>query len=318
MIIERPELSHQPEISIVILNWNSSNHVLKCIESIFQWKYEISKLKIFIIDNGSKSQDLKELKEIEKDVILKKYSIKIISHVNHPGVTSAFNSSIEYQALDSKYFLRLDNDVTYDHKSIFSMISYMEKNEKVGVIGPKIFHEENKRKINSVAIKLNKWTGKAKLQDTTDIIDCDTLLGATMLFRSESLMDMGRVFDPNLFLFAEEVECCFKLSKLGWKIQYYPFATAYHEAGTSTNKHSNLSLFLNWKNHVSVYNKIFPKYTFILRNLLVMISAISQSIKHKNLFPIAGFIYGFIGIKLTQEWWNKVIENKDFEFPKIF
>jgi len=65
-------------------------------------------------------------------------------------------------------------------------------------------------------------------------------MGAFMLLKKENFLKAGG-FDPDFFLYSEELELCNRFLKLGKKMCYYPDVYAIHKhQGSSTNKNNNL------------------------------------------------------------------------------
>ncbi len=54
----------QPRVSIVILNWNGWKDTIECLESLFRIEYD--NYDVIIVDNASKDDSLKKLKEYAK------------------------------------------------------------------------------------------------------------------------------------------------------------------------------------------------------------------------------------------------------------
>jgi len=64
----------------------------------------------------------------------------------------------------------------------------------------------------------------------------DWVTGACFLVRSEAFRSVGG-FDPSYFLYAEEVDLCWRLKAAGWDVLYEPSARATHVGARSTSAH---------------------------------------------------------------------------------
>jgi GT2 family glycosyltransferase len=59
------------------------------------------------------------------------------------------------------------------------------------------------------------------------------LKGAVLLVRREAWIAVGG-FDPDFFLFAEEIDLCLRIREAGWSVEYVPDASFVHVLGGST------------------------------------------------------------------------------------
>jgi GT2 family glycosyltransferase len=62
------------------------------------------------------------------------------------------------------------------------------------------------------------------------------VLGAALAIRREAFIDAGG-FDEGYFLYAEEVDLCYRLRTAGWEVHYAPVATVLHVGGASTSQY---------------------------------------------------------------------------------
>jgi GT2 family glycosyltransferase len=60
------------------------------------------------------------------------------------------------------------------------------------------------------------------------------VLGAALALRREAFDAVGG-FDPGFFLYAEEVDLCYRLRQAGWEVHFTPEATVMHVGGASTS-----------------------------------------------------------------------------------
>lgn len=56
-----------PNVSIIILNWNGWQDTVECLESLYQITYP--NYDVIVIDNGSKDESIKKIKEWAKGKI---------------------------------------------------------------------------------------------------------------------------------------------------------------------------------------------------------------------------------------------------------
>ena len=67
-------------------------------------------------------------------------------------------------------------------------------------------------------------------------LDVDWVSGACFLVRRDAFEQVGG-FDESYFMYAEEVDLCWRLGRAGWKVTYAPTAEVTHLQGRSTDRH---------------------------------------------------------------------------------
>lgn len=168
-----------PQVCIIILNWNNWRDTVKCLESVFQIEYP--EYGVIIVDNGSEDDSIYEIKRYyQGDVNTKhndyKKSLKlieieekdlktvsptisdfnqyksspldeklvIIKNSRNYGFTKGNNIGIEFvfQKFDSDYILLLNNDTIVDKYFLNELVLVGESAGDIGFIGPKIYFYE--------------------------------------------------------------------------------------------------------------------------------------------------------------------------------
>ena len=64
----------------------------------------------------------------------------------------------------------------------------------------------------------------------------DWVSGACFLVRREAFEEVGG-FDESYFMYAEDVDLCWRLGRAGWRVAYAPSAEVTHLQGRSTDRH---------------------------------------------------------------------------------
>ena len=63
------------------------------------------------------------------------------------------------------------------------------------------------------------------------------LCGALLFCRNKALQTLGKeVFDPDFFLYKEDIELSIRMRKAGWKLLYHPTLTAFHCRGWQNDR----------------------------------------------------------------------------------
>ncbi|MBV6419261.1 MAG: hypothetical protein DAHOPDDO_00477 [Ignavibacteriaceae bacterium] len=305
-----------PRISVVITNWNLSDKTISALNSIQNYFYPKDLIEIIVIDNNSSEEQKKKIQQFTV-LFEEKNKIKTTFYGfdYHPGVTASYNKSIELINPESKYLIRHDNDVALTKYSLMKLILQLENNPSIGIIGPKLFYTSQPTLANTHVVKVGVWGSKVKISESKGASPTDAILGALIVFRLSVVKKVGYVFNPKLLLFAEELDIGFKFKKLGFEIIYYPFAIGYHETKVSLGKHSNLSHYLNLRNHSIVLLENTTLLQSIIRTTRLFIVYTIKYFIINDKIGLFAIIDSLKSEELPVSWWNSQINSKNFVRP---
>ena len=130
-------MSNSPENGIVILNYNTFEDTVRCVDSIFKYTSDIADCSIYIVDNASPDGSGNLLKAHFQD----NSSIQTIFSERNLGFSSGNNLGIR-QALEDgcgKVFL-LNSDIYLTNDAIGIMSEKLDSDEDIVAIGPAVFN----------------------------------------------------------------------------------------------------------------------------------------------------------------------------------
>lgn len=162
------------------------------------------------------------------------------------GFGAAMNRG--FATAKGKYILVFNPDIVVSPGALESLYEFMEKNQDVGIVGPKLqnpdgtlqhscyrFHEHMTPVYRRTPLgKLPH--GKAAIDrflmtdfDHGHMEDVDWVMGSAMFTRRSALDTVG-VFDDNIFLYMEDTDLCRRFWEAGHRVVYMPevFMVHYH------------------------------------------------------------------------------------------
>lgn len=265
-------------VDIIIINYNSTDYLIKCLESIYDSLGDIS-VNVFVQDNNS-DDDINRISEFFPEVL-------ITNNTYNMGFAAAVNQALKQSF--SPYVVLLNPD-TYIEKGFFkSVICYMEDNPDVGVIGPTILDHDGsvqgsarsfptpltglfgRKSLLSRLFPGNKITRQNVLTNRCDgitPIEADWVSGACMVVRRKAVEDAG-LMDERFFMYWEDADWCKRMWHSGWKVVYFPQATIVHYVGGSSDKLLLRSIFEFHKSSYVLFNK-YNKHSLLFTRLLVI------------------------------------------------
>lgn len=236
----------QPLLSIVILNWNVAGLLAGCLKSLAaaagDW---FARSEVLVIDNASTDNSVEMARRDFPDV-------RLLALSRNLGFSGGNNAGI--RAARGKYILLLNPDTVALPGSIEALVSYIDANPEVGIVGPRLLNSDgtlqpSRRRFPTLATALvestplQRWLGNIGAVKRFYMLDkpeaetqrVDWLSGAALLCRREALEQAG-LFDPGYFMFSEEVDLCTRVNDAGWEVIYLPQAEMVHYGGGSTDQ----------------------------------------------------------------------------------
>jgi len=225
------------DLSIVIVNWNTGYCLRNCLESIYKQTNRVD-FEILVVDNCSIDGSPEMVKKFFPKVLL-------IRNRENLGFAKANNQAI--RASTGRYVLLLNPDTVVLDKALVRMVSFLDEHPDIGALGCKILTEGGQidfrggRRFPSLWSEFCIHSGLASLFPTAkpfgqylmsywdheDSREVDLITGACMMVRREVIRQVG-LLDEDLFMYAEDVEWCYRIKKAGWKIFYYADAAIVH------------------------------------------------------------------------------------------
>jgi len=252
-------------IDIIIVNYNSTDYLINCIQSIYD-SLETLKVNILVHDNASNDGVEKVIK------LFPQVSLKINTH--NRGFAAAVNRALKES--NFPYVVLLNPDSKVKAGLFESTINYMENNPDVGIIGPKILDSDGtiQGSARSFPTPLTAFFGRTSLFsrlfpnnritsanllttqcDGKNPMEVDWVSGACMVVRRKAIDNIGPL-DERFFMYWEDADWCRRMWDAKWKVVYFPKALAVHYVGKSSNHLILRSIF---EFHKSVY-LLFEKY----------------------------------------------------------
>jgi len=214
-------------ISVIIPAYNSWMTLKPCIESINKQTQEA--LEIIVVDNASTDNT-------EENV--KKYfpKVKLIKMKENTGVTGGRNAGIKASAAKSNYVFLFDHDMVADKKLLKELVVIAESKENIGIVTPKIFYWQDRKRIWAAGTGINLWTGQVLFRGGNDRGQyeeaCEVQVAPAAMLVKKDLIKKIKGFDDRYFAIYEDTDFCFRAKKLGYATFYAPKAFAYHNLST--------------------------------------------------------------------------------------
>ena len=229
------------DISIIIVNWNTSGLLKNCLRSIQDYRGNLA-VQAIVVDNNS-SDDSREM------VSRHFPEVTLVNSGGNLGFARGNNLGLAHARAPLVLFLNPDTEIKAD--ALDQMVQFMQNNPPVGAMGCKI------RNISGTIQRLGlQWfpsplTELLKFIAVSDrtyerlprFFPCHNpeksgyvtkLFGACLLVRRPVLEQVGP-FDERFFMYCEDVDLCCRISRAGWKLYYLSDAEILHLGGGASS-----------------------------------------------------------------------------------
>jgi GT2 family glycosyltransferase len=232
------------DLSIIIVNWNSRDHLKKCIASIGVSIRQIS-YEVVVIDAGSFDGC---------DVMLREHypDVHFIQEPANVGFARANNRAFEASSGRCVLFLNPDTEVV--GSAIETMYSRLVSLPDAGVVGCRLNNSDGSLQssciqsfptitnqlLNSEFLRKrwprsSLWGMAALFESGADSYPVDGISGACMMVRRRIFEDVGR-FSDDYFMYIEDMDLSSKVRRAGFTNYYVPQATVVHHGGQSSQQ----------------------------------------------------------------------------------
>ena len=257
------------DLSIVIVNWNTSKMLIQCLDSIYHSESRLI-IEVIVVDNGSTDDSV-------RSVATRFPQVNLVVNGRNLGFAKANNQGIK--ASKGRYCLLLNSDTILKPNSLDLLVNYADANLDVGVVGPKLLNMDGTLQKSWAEFPTfwSELTGepvrkRSPVGNQQNAYSVDTILGACMLVRDEVIQTIG-LLDDEYYMYSEEIDWCFRIKKGGWRIHYYPASEVFHIGGASASMNTirQLSLLyqskiLFFKKHYGDFKAILLRYGFVIVN----------------------------------------------------
>ncbi|HNT23472.1 MAG TPA: glycosyltransferase family 2 protein [Anaerolineales bacterium] len=235
---------NQPfHLSVIIVNWNTRGLLQGCLESLYN-NLPDGELEIIVVDNASTDGSLEMLHKHFPQV-------KVIANSQNLGFARANNQAIQISRGD--VILLLNSDTLILPGSLSNLFQCLEAYPDAGIFGGKLLNKDGSFQSSyndfpNLISELLLMAGLARrvytnyypsypAERSLTTCYCDWVGGAFLLVRRAVCEQVG-LLDENYFMYAEEVDWCYRAHQAGWRVVYCADAPIIHFGGQSASRSS--------------------------------------------------------------------------------
>jgi N-acetylglucosaminyl-diphospho-decaprenol L-rhamnosyltransferase len=238
-------------ISIVILNFNTCEHLAGCLRSV-QAEARAGD-EVFVVDNAS-SDGSAEM--VERDFPW----VRLIRSPINGGFAHGNNQALRLATGDA--VLLLNPDTVLPAGALNTFEERLTARPQAGIIGPKLLkpngamHLACRRSFPTPAVAFYRLSGLSRLFPRSPIfgrynltyigadqpVEVDSVCGACLLIRRSVIERIG-LLDERFFMYGEDVDWCLRARQDGWTVRYEPAIVVQHQHGAASRQRALRTTF---------------------------------------------------------------------------
>lgn len=252
--------------TVMVLNWNSGEHLLACIRSLLTTVPEGT--RILVIDNASTDGSIEPLYQYAGRIEIRK-------NQDNLGFARAYNEAIR-DALE-EYIMILNPDTLAGAPGWLERLVTMASRVNDAAIACKLMFAKAPSTINSMGGMVYWWTGPVDIGFAEreggrfdDGLQPFAASGGAMLVKRTHFLEVGG-FDERMFAYVEDLDLCWRLRLRGAQIGSAPDVKFLHVFSSSLGPMSATKVYLTHRNYLRAMLKNYELTTLFraLPNYLI-------------------------------------------------
>lgn len=283
-------------VSVIIITFNSEEHIKGCLESILNQTYE--NLEVIVVDNGSKDRTV----QIAQTYSTRVKVFPLRKNIYFPG---GVNYGIERAG--GEFFLILNDDLELGAGCVSWLVERMEADDKAGAVVPIMKFYNLRGFINGIGNQIREkgwgsdsFIGCVDVGQFGGLTEVPSACFAAVLLRRKAVEEVG-LLDRKYKSYYEDTDWSFRCWMQGWKIVPEVRALVYHKFGAHWRT-SERKLKLVARNRLRLVLKLFQGRTLLrfLRNYVTEDARNNLSLLRRGEFgSAAAYLKAYASLALS-------------------
>ncbi len=265
------------QLSILIVNWNTADYLLGCLEALYAHP-PAAAFEVIVVDNASSDDSLAQL-------AVRYPQVTVVASELNLGFARANNRAAA--AAQGAHLLLLNPDTRVAPGAIDHLLDYLSRQPRVGAVGPRLLNADGSlqpsvERLPSLfreawrlfhldplyPVSQYRLPGAAPMAPRA----VEVINGACLLLRRAALPPPG-LFDEDYFVYSEEIDLCFRLRQAGWALHWAPAVVVTHFGGRSTGQAADAMFMELYRNKILFFRKRRGRLSAGLYKLVLLLAA---------------------------------------------
>lgn len=230
-------MSSLDNLHIVIVNFRTAALTIRCVRSILHHGI-VDARRITIVENCSGDSSYDEIHAALPEI-----------SIRQSPINGGFGAGVNFgcKGLEEKYLLILNPDTYFQSDSVSTVVSHMEENRDIGLVGLDLINPDGSRQYsarrfycaldivarrsNALAPFLLKRIERHLMKDAyakNSPFDAEWVMGTGFVIRRDVMQTVGGM-DDDYFLYMEDVDLCARVWCQGLRVQCLPDSQLVHD-----------------------------------------------------------------------------------------
>ncbi len=234
------------DLAVVVVSYNTRDLLRVCLQSLVaslvRSGHSLS-YEIFVVDNASHDGS--------PSIVAAEFpTVRLISLPENCGFAAGNNVAI--RRANARYILLLNPDTETLGDAPARLVRFLDDHPNLGAAGgrllnPDLTFQHSCFRFPTLPMSFldffpihhrltnSRFNGRYPRSHYSQPFEIDHPLGACLIVRSEVIQQVG-LLDEGFFMYCEEVDWCWRIKQMGWKIAYTPDAQIIHVGGASSRQ----------------------------------------------------------------------------------
>jgi len=269
-----PSPAKVPDVSIVIVTYNSANVIGACLASIPSSEVNVETI---MVDNGSTDGTV--------DLVREKFpGVQIVTGQGNVGFARANN--IGFRLSHGRYLLTLNADTEIRPGALRTLVDFADAHPEAAIVAPRLVNPDGTLQHSTFRFPDYRQAffgffeklvpldsvpnGRYPPQDYERVRPVEHTLGAAILARRQ-VWEQTRGMDEKYGLYFEETDWCYRAKRAGWQLFYIPTAIIVHLGAHSTKRNPERSSALFAQSQAYFYRKNYGLLSYLGLKVITII-----------------------------------------------
>lgn len=265
-----------PDLSIIIVNWNTRDLLPDCLDSILNSKPRVD-CDIILVDNHSTDGS--------QTMVRERYpQVQLIENGENVGFARANNLGV--RACSAPFVLLLNSDARLAPDALEVLITWIKSQPQAGLVGGCLLNPDGSFQASYTSfpglwqeflilsglgrLLFGRWYPSRGPGEGRPPRKVDYVEGACMLVRKDAYQVVGGL-DETYFMYAEDVELCHAMRTHGWQVWYHPDARIVHLGGGSSRHRKPQREADLYRSRIQFFEKHYGKFAASSLRLLILV-----------------------------------------------
>lgn len=230
----------RPRVDVGVVTWNTAELTATALRRLIDTD-QGCELRVLVRDNASDDGTVETLERVVPEAVVE-------AGTENLGFAAGMNRLIARS--DAPWFFALNSDAWPEDGAIARLVAVAEANPRTAAVAPRLIRPDGTlehsthpfpslrvarvmlpRRLRIDAAQADElFLEGAWMHDRPRVVDW--AVGAALLITRKALADVGG-FDERFFMFAEDLEWCWRARERGWEIRFEPAAVVRHVGNAS-------------------------------------------------------------------------------------